>query len=91
MAGLLEWFLGKPPSTKYDIGFYQKQGLADMLQPWDFRGMAEQRMAYGHKPIDWPKILVDMFEAESRLRPLTDCEVLLYQGALQAFNEARAG
>ena len=51
-----------------------------------FQVLAEQRISYGFEPIDWPTIIINQFRAEALTRPMTVCEKLLYDGAIQAKN-----
>lgn len=78
MTGLLEWILGKPPSTKYDIEYYQRQGLTETLGPYNFQGMAIYRMGHGLEPIDWKQILLNQLRAESYIRQLSEFEQFLF-------------
>lgn len=55
-------------------------------QSYDFPGMANQRMAHGLEPIDWPKIIVNQFRSLAQTRPLTMMEQFAYDGASKALN-----
>lgn len=85
--GILDWLLGKPPSTKYDIEQCQRQSLAEMMAPYNYQGMAAQRMAYGYDPIDWPTIIVNQFRAIALTRSLNIWEQCMYEGAIQKLKE----
>ncbi len=84
--GLLEAILGETPSTKYDIEKCQRQGLTELLQPFSFQTMANQRMGQGFEPIDWPQIIVNQCRAIALTRPLSMIEQFIYDGALKALN-----
>ena len=89
-GGLLGWLLGETPSTKYDIEAAQKQALKSIFGGYyDNPGMANQRMAHGHEPIDWAKILSDQFRAIALTRELTSYEKYLYNSALDGLHKAQ--
>ena len=72
--GLLDTLFGKSP---FDVPYY------------DYQGMAAQRMAYGHEPIDWPKIIANQFRAIAVTRPLNIWEQCMYDGAIQKVEAAK--
>lgn len=84
------------PLSKTELGttaFFNASAGAQqevaMRHPFDFQRMVAERMSYGFEPIDWPKNIVNQYEAIALTRPLSICENLLYKGAIQAMNEAQ--
>jgi len=65
-------------------GFFNK-----ILDPYGFERMAALRKKHGLEPIDWPRILVNQFRAESLLRELTSYEKFLYNAALVGLHKAQ--